>query len=285
MKKLAILLLVLFTFSCAGFSPKQDYNLEVRMEVLEKELKRIELMAAAGEAAAVDRAWPFYGLVGGGNALDGITEASIGDNDFAIGRDSSGYGYLYYWDATDGNGESSPGIIKPNDGDGTGSWLSIDRWYAESFYSTAADGDHYIDPSNSSAFPTGMAEGSITCRDDRDACFVYDGSNWWPLLTGKYGAYASTGTISTVYCWGGVVTNNGAAGNIVLTLPSAVQGMLVRISRVDGSGSITVQEGSGDAIDGTSDIVLDADLESVTLYAISVDTWAVVGDSGTPTYN
>ena len=89
MKKLASLLLVLFTFSCAGFSPKQDYNLEVRMEVLEKELKRIELMAAAGEAAAVDRAWPFYGLVGGGNALDGITEASIGDNDFAIGRDSA----------------------------------------------------------------------------------------------------------------------------------------------------------------------------------------------------
>lgn len=51
MKKLTILILLLFlSFGCASFSPKQD--LEIRMEALEKELKRIELIALSGEAAA-----------------------------------------------------------------------------------------------------------------------------------------------------------------------------------------------------------------------------------------
>ncbi len=285
MKKLAVLLLVIFlSFGCASFSPRSDSDLEARMEALEKQVKKIELMAASGAAAATDRFWPFYGLTGGGNALDGIAEANIGANDTAIGRDSSAYGYIYYWDATHAAACSSPACIRPADTDNTGSWLNVPRFYAEAFYSSADDGDHYVDPSNASAFPTGMAEGSIACRDDRDACFVYDGSSWWPLLTGKYVAYTNTGTIAVDDCWGGVITNAGAGGNITLTLPSAVQGMNCKIAIADSVDNITIQEGAGDALFQLSSITLDDDVESVTLYAISTSTWVVIGDSASPTY-
>ncbi|GAH13780.1 unnamed protein product, partial [marine sediment metagenome] len=88
MKKLTILILLLFLSGCAGLSSQPSSDLEARVEALEKQTKRIELMAASGAAAATDRVWPFYGLTGAGNALDGIAEGSIGDNDFALGRDS-----------------------------------------------------------------------------------------------------------------------------------------------------------------------------------------------------
>ena len=286
MKRITILILLMFlSFGCVGLSSKPSSDLESRMEALEKQIKKIEIMAASGEAAATDRVWPFYGLTGAGNALDGISEVSIGANDTAIGRDSSNYGYIYYWNATHATACNSPACIRPNPTDGTGSWLNVERFYSAAFYSSAADGTHYTDPSNSAAFPPDppVTEGSITCRDDRDACFVYDGTNWLPLRTGSYGEYTATGTIDSYYCWGGLVTNNGAAGAIVLTLPSAVTLMEVTVACVDDSGSITVQEGSGDVIDEYASIVLDctvANAEAVQLKAIDATTWVVFGGNG-----
>jgi len=280
MKKLIVLITCLFLMGCV------TAGLDGRVSHLEKELKRIEMMAAAGGAAATDRIWPFYGLIGGGNALDGIAEGSIGDNDSALGRDSDGYGYFHTWNKDDENVSDPPSIIKPVGGDGTGSWLNVPRWYAEAFYSSAADSYHYVDPSNSSAFPTGMAEGSVTCIDTRDACFIYDGSSWWPLFTGNYVAYDTSQTVAADACWGGVITNSGAPANVILTLPSAVQGMRCTFAIVDDPDNITIQEnaGSSDTIFRLAHIVLSEDEDSVTLYAISSSTWIVIGDSGAPNY-
>jgi hypothetical protein len=286
MKKLWFLLLLL-VFGCAGLD---NGNLTSRIDALEQEVNRLKIMGLAGEAAATDRIWPFYGLSSGTNALNGISEANIGAKDMALGRDSNGYTYVFYWDATDDNttGCTSPSCIEPSDQvDNTGSWLTTAQFYVDAFVSSAADGEHFIDPSNSSAFPTGIAEGSITCRDDRDACFVYDGTDWLPMRISGYGEYSATGTIENYHAWGGFVNNNGvpAATNITLTLPSAVKYMLVTISRVDADGSITIQENSGDNILSQSDIVLDANNESVTLFAINTSTWVVVSDANAPTYN
>jgi len=275
MKKLWLLLL-LFTFGCASFG---NGNLNSRIDDLEQEVNRLKIMGLAGEAAATDRIWPFYGLSSGTNALNGIAEASIGVNDMAFGRDSNGFVYVMYWDATHATTCTSPSCIRPSDTDDTGSWLTAGQFYVDAFVSSAGDGEHYTDPSNSSAFPTGIAEGAVTCRDDRDACFVYDGTDWWPLLTGKNSAYTATGTIADADCWGGTVTNDGAAGAIALELCSATEGMRVTIAYVDLSGDITINEGSGDTIFQLGSITLDSVGESVTLYAISNATWIVIGDS------
>ena len=286
MKKLLIVLLILFTFGCAGLD---NGNLTSRIDALEQEVNRLKIMGLAGEAAATDRIWPFYGLSSGTNALDGIAYANIGANDGAMGRDSNGYGYDYYWDATWPHASTctSPSCVKPSDipGATNGAWKTIEQFYVGAFVSSAADGEHFIDPSNSSAFPTGITEGSITCRDDRDACFTYDGSEWLPHYTGKNSPYIATGTIADADCWGGTVTNDGASGAIVLDLCTATKGMLVRIAYADLSGSITINKGSGDTIFQVANIVLDAAKESVTLFAINTSTWVVVADSGAPTYN
>jgi len=281
MKKLMVLIISLLLMGCA------TAGLDGRVSHLEKEFKRIEMMTAAGGAAATDRIWPFYGLTGDGNALDGIAEASIGDNDTAIGRDSDAYGYIYYWSPTDDNttGCDSPACIEPSDQvDDTGSWLNVTRFYAATFYSSAADGDHYVDPSNTSAFPTGIAEGSVTCIDDYDTCFVYDGSDWWPSFTGKYTAYTTTQIVAADACWGGVITNSGAPANIVLDLPIPVKGMRCTFAMADDTDNITIDEGVSGTIFLLDYIVLAEKEESVTLYAISNATWIVVGDSGAPNY-
>ena len=282
MKKLLIAFLLLLTFGCAGLD---NGNLTSRIDALEQEVTRLKIMGLAGEAAATDRIWPFYGLSSGTNALNAISEGNIGANDMALGRDSNGYTYVFYWDAAYTGTCTSPSCIDPNPSDGTGSWLTTAQFYVDAFVSSAADGEHFIDPSNSSAFPTGIAEGSITCRDDRDACFVYDGTEWLPQYTGKNSPYIATGTIADADCWGGTVTNDGAVGAITLDLCAATKGMLVRIAYADLSGSITINKGSGDTIFQVANIVLDAAKESVTLFAINTSTWVVVADSGAPTYN
>jgi len=289
----------IFLFGCAGLYSKPNSDLEARIASVEREIQRVKVIALSGEAAATDRVWPFYGLTGGGNALDGITEGSIGTNDFALGRDSDGYGYLFYWNATDTNSESAPSVIKPNGGDGTGSWLSISRWYAESFYSTASDGEHYVDVSNTTSLPAAatVGDGAISSRDDRDGVFTSDGTSWLPLYTGSYADCTTSGmdcddsspdtaTIPANFAWGGLITNNGAIGNVTMTLPSAVSRMKITIVRIDSSGQITIEEGSGDVINGaTTNIVLDTNGESVTLRAIDSSTWAIESDSKSPTYN
>ena len=291
MKKLLIVLLLLFTFGCAGLD---NGNLTSRIDALEQEVNRLKIMGLAGEAAAIDRIWPFNGLSSGNNALNAILEANIEGYDMAIGRDSNGYVYIFYWDAAHDNttGCTSPSCIEPSDQvDDTGSWLTTAQFYVDAFVSSAADGEHFIDPSNSSAFPTGIAEGSITCRDDRDACFVYDGTNWLPLFTGGYGdctdmgcddAAPDTATIPVYYAWGGYVTNDEAIGDVTLTLPAAVKYMEITISRVDADGDITIEELTGDNILSLDSITLDSSNESVTLRAIDAATWVVVSDAAAP---
>ena len=294
MKKLWLIIFVLL-FGCAGVSPtKPSSDTEARIKALEQKIKQFEMMTAAGGAAATDRIWPFYGRTGGGNALDGILEGNIGDYDCALGSALAGsdrYGYFYCWNDTYNQvvlGCDDPNCIPAADDiDETGAWINIKRWYAEGMYSSAADGDHFIDPSNDDAFPvSGVVEGAVTCIDDRDACFLYDGTNWIPIYARKYVEKVDDDEIDSDDCWGAVITNNGADGLITLTLPSAVKYMMCTFSVVDEDGDLYVKALGGDDIQGVNvDIRLIADGDSVTVYAISAADWIILSDAGSPTYN
>ena len=111
MKKIFVfLLLLLFAFGCGSGSDKE-------IDELKKEIERLKIMIMTGQAAATDRIWPFYGLSSGTNALNGIGVDDIGDNDMALGSDSNGYVYVYYWNQSFSNGGTctSPSCILPSD--------------------------------------------------------------------------------------------------------------------------------------------------------------------------
>lgn len=64
-------------------------------------------------------------LTGGAtSALDGITTATITDNDIACGYSGTTW-YVYHYDAASSAAESSPDVIQPDDNVGNGRWLII----------------------------------------------------------------------------------------------------------------------------------------------------------------
>jgi predicted RecA/RadA family phage recombinase len=91
-------------------------------------LRRIALICTVVLALAISaeaRTFYFVGLTGGGNALDGAADGTytFTNNDFAIGRDTDGILYLYYYDTTSSAAENPPNVIAPNDAGGAGRWL------------------------------------------------------------------------------------------------------------------------------------------------------------------
>ncbi len=99
-------------------------------------------------------------------------------------------------------------------------------------------------------------------------------------------AHAATGNVTAAECYGGIVTNTGAVGAAVLTLPVAVVGMRltvwltvaqdVDINPQDGTTILALTSDAGDAISSAATIG-----NMVTLVALSTTTWGAVGSSGT----
>jgi len=155
-----------------------------------------------------------------------------------------------------------------------------------------------MDVSNSSSLPSAVTvgDGAISSRDDRDGAFISDGTSWLPLHTGSYADCTTSGmdcddsspdtaTIPANFAWGGLVTNNGAIGDVTMTLPSAVARMKITIVRVDASGTLTIEEGSEDVINGaTTNIILNANGEAVVLRAIDSSAWVIESDSKSPDF-
>ena len=99
-------------------------------------------------------------------------------------------------------------------------------------------------------------------------------------------AHTGTGNITAAECRGGVTTNTGAGGAVVLTLPDAEIGMSilvvltvaqdVDINPQDGEQILVLTDSAGDAI--SSDATIGS---SVTLIAVSATQWMPVGQNGT----
>lgn len=99
-------------------------------------------------------------------------------------------------------------------------------------------------------------------------------------------AHTTTEAIPATECWGGTVTNTGAGGAIVLTLPTPVAGMRVLVALTaaqdvdvnpaDGTSILTLTNAAGDAISSAATIG-----NFVWLQAISTTQWIALGSSGT----
>ena len=99
-------------------------------------------------------------------------------------------------------------------------------------------------------------------------------------------AHATTGNITAAECWGGTVTNTGAGGAIVLTLPEAVAGMQVLvvllaaqdvdINPQNAEQILTATDAAGDAISSAATIG-----NFALLKAVSATQWIVQSSSGT----
>ena len=106
MKKLIVLLVSLFALGCVA------EGLDERVAELEKRLVKVEMMAAAGEAA-VDfyPARDFYGC--GAGCLDNIGSTEDGDVGFVVDEATSDYGnslFVYVLDDSSACGEDDGGL-------------------------------------------------------------------------------------------------------------------------------------------------------------------------------
>jgi hypothetical protein len=101
-------------------------------------------------------------------------------------------------------------------------------------------------------------------------------------------AHTGTGNIVAAECRGGITTNTGAGGAIVLTLPDAVAGMSVcvvvtvghdvDVNPQNGEQILVLTDAAGDAI--SSDATVGS---MITLIAVSATEWMPVG-SGVGTW-
>ena len=102
----------------------------------------------------------------------------------------------------------------------------------------------------------------------------------------KVVAKTTTGALTANECRGGVVTNTGAAGAIVLTLPAPVAGMRFKVcltaaldvdlNPADGTQILGLTNAAGDAISSAATVG-----NSIELVALSSTQWAAFAASGT----
>lgn len=134
-------------------------------------------MILAREAGA-RKFWWRNALVTGDDALAAISHTSLTDGDGAIvftlsSETATGYMYIYDDDGT--NTTSSPERIAPTSGGGA--WHLI-NFYAQAVDSGSADGESYVNVSNSTDFTGTPNDGDCYYkRDDNDWC-CYNGSSW-----------------------------------------------------------------------------------------------------------
>lgn len=99
-------------------------------------------------------------------------------------------------------------------------------------------------------------------------------------------AEAATATLTAAECYGGVFTNTGASGAIVLTLPTPAAGMHIRVYLTVGQDVdinaaadtqiLSLTNATGDAISSAATIG-----NSIELVAISATQWVAFASSGT----
>lgn len=102
----------------------------------------------------------------------------------------------------------------------------------------------------------------------------------------KVVAKTATGTLTADECRGGVITNTGAGGAIVLTLPAPVPGMRLRVcltvaqdvdlNAANGTRILALTNADGDAISSAAAVG-----NSLELVAVSTTQWAAFAVSGT----
>ena len=147
----ALLLVLLFTWSCAGVP---DYMaLEDRVAALEKGKAKGAMLLA--QEAGANKFWWRSTLAG----LQAISAASLTDNDMAIVGTLSGTtatGYIYIYDASDTTATNSPINLLVSGG---GNWW-LCNFNAQLVTSNAADGTHYMEATNAGDLASGSrAEG------------------------------------------------------------------------------------------------------------------------------
>ena len=223
-------LLILLAIVLVGCATTQLDQRVAKLEAQIEEFRDEALMDAAAEVGATK----MYGrtaLIGGTASVDNILESGLLDGDLCTVIDSNNYRYFYRWDANNNNTtnpQSVPNVIEPETSDGTGAWILSKRSYSESFYSAAADGDHYVDPSNTSSLPSSPPQGAISVKDNSNTLYIADSDgNWWPLGFGTQAYTTSQDPLPYVLHWGGNITNYGAVTLIQLTLEKAELGMEV----------------------------------------------------------
>jgi hypothetical protein len=99
-------------------------------------------------------------------------------------------------------------------------------------------------------------------------------------------AHAATATIAVGELYGGTLTNTGASGAVVLSLPAPVVGMRfkvyltvaqdVDINPANGTQILVLTNATGDAISSAATIG-----NSIELVALSATTWGAFSTSGT----
>lgn len=102
----------------------------------------------------------------------------------------------------------------------------------------------------------------------------------------KVTAKAATATLTSAECYGGVFTNTGASGAVVLSLPTPAADMHIRvyltvaqdvdINAADSTRILVLTNGDGDAISSAGAIG-----NSIELVAISATQWVAFAVSGT----
>ena len=172
------------------------------------------------------------------------------------------------------------------------------------FISSSADKYHFFNAANSSGESFTEADGDTYYDKALNYWLTYDGSTWehiWTSGSSDTGDYYTTGelngkldindyttttTVAAQDTYGGIVTNSGASGAIVLTLPTAVKGMNLRI-QLTVAQDVDINPQNADQILGLTDaagdaISSDASVGSyVNLISFAAGQWSSAGSSGT----
>ena len=270
MKRLFIILASFF-FLLGCVTSKSFEELERKVTFLQDERAMEE---AAGVAGGM-RIRGFYGLTssdagaGFNLAAKPTTSGAATDYDLALGRDVDGYFSIYYFDTTETAVQSLPRIVRPEDRAATnGRWILVTRVYAQEFRSDVDDGEHMFNVSNSDD-PTYSGEGdwdiAMNRTDEWMAFYDITDTEWVKFRHGKVYNLATTGTIPYSVHWGGIVTNEGAAGLVTYSLQPAEKGMQITFFLLNSlnivvnpdDGDKFIQEGeaalvNGDALQSSS---------------------------------
>jgi len=148
-------------------------------------LLAIALLLFSGDAYASKAYWR-SALTEGADALAAINHAILNSGDLGIVGALDGTTatfYVYVYDSTATNTTDSPDRIAPTSGGGA--W----RLCESTFYkivTSSADGEAYVNVSNSGDFTGTATEGDCYYRKDTKKWCCYDGSNW--LCTDLVGA-------------------------------------------------------------------------------------------------
>jgi len=168
----------------AGCAPgKRLDQLESRVSALDSLVSKTPSLSAEeamklAESTESRNMWWRNGLIGGGDALDGITHTSLADGDGAIvvATDSVNSNiYFYSYNASGTNTDNPPARIAPNSGGGA--WYLCDT-YSKTYNVAGEDGHYRINVSNASIFVGTPINGDCMYRKDTNQICCFNGASW-----------------------------------------------------------------------------------------------------------